>query len=400
AACRRALELNPRLAQGWSTLGVVLQDGGRTGEALDAHQRALSLDPANPAIPRNLGVALRDAGRYEEARDAYRRALALAPSYADAHINYAMLSLALGEYDEGWRSYRYRPARVQAVAAREKLAAGLPAEVGGRTILLLGEQGIGDELFFLRFAPSLKERGARLGCQCDRKIGTLLARTGIFDVVCDHEEARPPAQLEVLVGDLPLAPRRSGPLVAPLRLGALDARVEAMRRRLAGLGPAPYLGLTWRAGTPLSEQRRVRDRSLYKEIPLELLARAVADFPGTILVLQRHPRAQEPGRLQQALGRAVHDVSPANEDLEDMLALLSLVDEYVGVSNTNMHLMAGLGRSARVLVPHPPEWRWMARGDASPWFPGFPVYRQQGGDWADALARLAGDLRRSLASRP
>jgi hypothetical protein len=77
-----------------------------------------------------------------------------------------------------------------------------------------------------------------------------------------------------------------------------------------------------------------------------------------------------------------------------MLALLALVDDYVGVSNTNMHLRAGAGRSARVLVPAPPEWRWMVSGEESPWFPGFRIYRQgTDGDWGEPLARLAGDLR-------
>jgi hypothetical protein len=83
-----------------------------------------------------------------------------------------------------------------------------------------------------------------------------------------------------------------------------------------------------------------------------------------------------------------------NENLEDMVALLAELDEYVGVSNTNMHLMAGLGKTARVLVANPPEWRWMGAGDASPWFPGFRLYRQnQDGAWDGALDRLVTDLR-------
>lgn len=59
-----------------------------------------------------------------------------------------------------------------------------------------------------------------------------------------------------------------------------------------------------------------------------------------------------------------------------------------------MHLRAGVGKTARVLVPWPVEWRWMAAGDASPWFPGFAVYRQgTDGDWDAALDRLKNDLR-------
>jgi hypothetical protein len=97
--------------------------------------------------------------------------------------------------------------------------------------------------------------------------------------------------------------------------------------------------------------------------------------------------------MEQALGARVHDLSDLNDDLEAMLALLEVIDEYVGVSNTNTHLRACAGKTARVLVPAPAEWRWMAAGRYSPWFPGFPVYRQGvDGDWRAALDELARDL--------
>ena len=80
-------------------------------------------------------------------------------------------------------------------------------------------------------------------------------------------------------------------------------------------------------------------------------------------------------------------------DLGEVLALLDLLDEYVAVSNTNAHLDAGLGKVARILVPYPPEWRWMSAGAQSPWFPAFPLYRQPTSrDWSEPLARLRRDL--------
>ncbi len=69
-----------------------------------------------------------------------------------------------------------------------------------------------------------------------------------------------------------------------------------------------------------------------------------------------------------------------------MLALLALVDEYVGVSNANTHLRAGLGGSMQVLVPHPPEWRWGVAAEA--WFPTMRAYRQPAGGWAPVLKAL------------
>jgi hypothetical protein len=89
----------------------------------------------------------------------------------------------------------------------------------------------------------------------------------------------------------------------------------------------------------------------------------------------------------------VHDLGRATDDLRQALGLLAQLDDYVGVSNTNVHLLAGMGRSARVLVTEPPEWRWMLGQEGSVWFPGFSVYRQARSlEWP--LDRLRADLAR------
>ena len=114
---------------------------------------------------------------------------------------------------------------------------------------------------------------------------------------------------------------------------------------------------------------------------------------GTIVVVQRNPAAGEVGEFAAALGRDAHDLTALNDDLEGMLALLDLLDDYVCVSNLNVQLRAARGRASRVLVPQPPEFRWMAEGDESPWFPGTRVYRQTtAGDWDPAFTALASDL--------
>jgi hypothetical protein len=121
--------------------------------------------------------------------------------------------------------------------------------------------------------------------------------------------------------------------------------------------------------------------------------RTIAASPGTLVSIQHAPAPDETDRLSAIAGRKVHDALRANSDREDVLALLALADEYVCVSNACIHLRAGVGKSARVLVPWPPDWRWWAWGAESPWFPGFKLYRQQpDGNWTGALAQLAADL--------
>ena len=126
-----------------------------------------------------------------------------------------------------------------------------------------------------------------------------------------------------------------------------------------------------------------------KQVPIDALGAALRGTRATWIGIQRFPRSGEAEAFGAALGSPVHDFSGANADLEDMLALLSLLDDYVGVSNANTHLRAGLDRPARVLIPFPPEWRWGNEDAHSPWFARTQAYRQSpDGDWSGALRSL------------
>jgi Flp pilus assembly protein TadD len=391
-----AVEARPDNPDFQGNLGIIRYVLGDPAESKRALERAIALAPRLAEPHSNLALALRDLGDFEGALAAARRALELRPDLPAARLNLAMSLLALGRFKEAWPALRWRPdpsfnLRDPAVPNRLPHATSLPDLDRGARVTLHGEQGLGDMLFFLRFAPSLRQRGARLRFWGDARLHTMLLRAGIVDEVLGPSES--PAGVSashlVWVGDLPGMLGAGDECPPPVRLVADATRRNAMAARLAPLGPAPYAAVTWRAGL----ERRGKT-VLAKAIAPELLGGALREVPGTLLSVQRDPQEGEGARFQAASGRVLHDFSALNADLEDMLALMGVVDEYVGVSNTNTHLRAAAGMKARVLVAFPPEWRWLAKGESSPWFPGFPLYRAAaGGRWDDALARLSADLR-------
>ncbi len=189
-------------------------------------------------------------------------------------------------------------------------------------------------------------------------------------------------------GDLPLALGMvcADQIPPVFALPPISALVDEMYARLAAAGPPPYIGVTWRAG-----QRK--HNHLSKIAPIEDIGAALAHCGATLIALQRNPEEGEIDTVAAAAGREVHDFTALNDDLESMLALLGALDDYVCVSNTNVHLMAARGLTCRVLVPFPPEYRWMNAGSESPWFPGTRVYREtRGGGWTGALEELGAEI--------
>ncbi len=424
-AVARALEIDPRLAPAWNLLGIVTQDLGevaaarphflraleldpsftlaqvnlangdqtlgRLDDAEAGYQRALVIDAALPELHYNLAHLFHKTGRERESVPHYRRALELRPDYHLARNNLGHVHFLLGEFDAAWRDYGGRTNRVQHLQAVAQSGRAYtlppPPALRGAHVIALGEQGLGDILFFLRFVPRLLAAGATVEFAGEPRLHTVLARTGLFSRISDAPDPATPG-FAVLAGDLPLLLDTAASAVPPFALVPDPTRLAAASERLARFGPAPYLAVAWRAGIAKIE----RMETLYKEVPLEAFGRALSGTRATIVSVQREPAAGELERLSGAIGRTAHDASQSNEDLEDALAMMARVDDYAGVSSTNVHLRAGAGGAGRVLVPAPPEWRWMASGD-SPWFPQFTTYRQErAAGWQPALDRLARDL--------
>jgi hypothetical protein len=253
-------------------------------------------------------------------------------------------------------------------------------------------------LFFLRFAPALKRRRARLIYRAGSAVASIVSRIGLLDDVLAADDPEPACDFTLSIGDLPhaLGVTSTGDLPPPIALPALASQQSVIANMLAQFGSPPYVGLTWRSG--------IREwNALQKAVPIDVWGRTLAGLPATFLALQRDPDAGEIQALSGTIGAPLHDLSHLNRSLESMLALLHRIDAYVGVSNTNTHLRAGTGKIAHVLVPHPPEWRWMNAGDQSPWFPSFPLYRQgvpdsAGGGWTEAMIGLRRDLDAFLRS--
>ena len=385
---RSSIAANAAIPDFHNNLGLLLRDTRRVDEAIAAFRTALAVDATWFEAHNNLGLALEAAGRWDEAVAAYRDAIVREPRFAAARQNLARALATQGHFAEAWMQYRWRLlAQGLSSVPPDPGQSALPASLEARRFVLRAEQGLGDILFFLRFAPEFARRGAQLAFQGDARLHSMLGRTGLFALGFAAEESPAPPDAMLPLGDLPWLLEANDParLPPPLALTPDAGRLARAKAALEALGPHPCIALTWRGGVA----SRGPARTQLKEIDLETLGAALRGVNATWISVQRLPREGERETLARAIGAPVHDLSAANGDLEEMLAVLSLASDYVGVSNANMHLRAALGGSMQVLIPHPPEWRWGLEGPRSPWFPRATVHRQTPGlDWSAAMHSL------------
>lgn len=335
----------------------------------------------------------------------YQQCMRINPNRLDAAEYSGMARLKLGDARLGFRESTARKVAQRPELLNDWCCPVLTPQHTGTRVLIKRDMGLGDELTYLRYLPWLTQAGMIVDYWCGKKLKPILERMGYFNHVYADNNSPPAGEgydLSFIVNDLPVAVESLGaPEIAPpLPLTPRPELLKKWQAWLTAQGPAPYVGINWKAGVGVQGAGNIFSK-LAKAVDTELFAKALSGVPATFISLQRNVLSDELKQFEQALGADLHDVTALTDDLDDLLALLSLLDENIGVSNTNMHLRASLAKGSRVMVQKPNgDWRWGVEGDQSIWFTQSIVYRQTDtGDWEAPLQVLQQDLQASYGVR-
>lgn len=387
------LQLMPGSPDALMCLGGILHHAGDHAAAAEAYRTVLHHVPDHGGALSNLGNTLRAMGRMEEALAAHDHAVATTPETCPDHavfrFNRATTLLAARKFAEGWREYEWRWRRA---GHRPRFAASpwQGEALEGRTILLHHEQGLGDTLQFVRYAPLVVERGGRVILQVQPSLVRLLgALPGVAQVI--GHDAPPPFDCHCPLMSLPLA---FGATVEEIPaacryLCADPARVAWWRRHLRDrLSPhdGPVVGLAWTGSPNLDswEARLIGQRRSLAGADLV----GLASLPGV-----RFVSLQKDLSPPAIAGLDILDVMVGIGDFADTAALVEALDLVVSVDTSVAHLAAGLGRPIWLMLHFDGCWRWLRDRTDSPWYPTMRLYRQtRPHDWAETVARVRQDL--------
>jgi len=378
---RQAIKLSPSYSDAHNNLGVALREEGRLDEAIAAYRQALKLSPDDVSRLDNLAVALREAGQLDEAQTLWDRAMQLRPDDPELHFNRSLAFLLAGDYGRGWAEYEWRWQSKHSIGLRRhgEIPRWRGEDLAGRTLLLHGEQGYGDALQFIRYAPLVKARGATVVLECERPLMRLLSGAQGVDQVIALGEPLPKVDF---VSPLMSLPGVMGSTLEtiPSARGYLTVPATAAMRWAQPWSDAPALriGLAWQ-GNP----RHLRDQ--FRSIPLAKFA-SVARVPGVRL----YSLQKGPGREQLATaGFPIEDLSEQITDFADSAAVVAKLDLVISCDSVPAHLAGALGRPAWVVLPFSPDWRWLLGRSDSPWYESLRLFRQRKlGDWTGVLAEV------------
>jgi tetratricopeptide (TPR) repeat protein len=398
-----AIAVNPNLAAAYCNRGVVLKDMNQWDAALEDFDRAIELDEKLAEAYCNKGTALAGLGRVEEAVGSFNRAISLKGNYPSAQFGRATTWLLGGDYVRGWAAYESRWQKDSGVGTLERKHFDAPPWLGerpiaGRTILLYGEQGLGDTLQFCRYATLVARLGVRVILEVPASLTGLLASVGgVFQVV-PHGEAPPPFDYHCPLMSLPLAFKTTlADVPAPRRyVHSPQDRVHFWREKIAPVGEKLKVGLVWSGGSRPS-QPEAWPALKRRNIPLEKLQSLRHPDIQFFSLQVAQPAKDELARLVASNwgGPDILDYTDGLTDFSETAGLIDNLDLVIAVDTSIAHLAGALGKPVWILNRFDTCWRWLFEGDSSPWYPSARLYRQRSpGSWESAIERMRLDLHR------
>lgn len=392
---RCALGFAPGDAGVLNNLGVTLQDLGRLDEAAACLRRSIALQPDAAYTYLNLGLTARDAMQVDAAVGAARTAVRLAPAFPEAHTALAVGLLLRGELEEGFAEYEWRARMADFPSPRRSFPS--PAwdgrDISGRTLLIHDEQGVGDTIMLVRYAPLLQARGIRVFVECNSQLVRLLSSMPGIDGVFGRFERLPPHDVHVALASLP---HRLATMLYTIPADGPYLRLEpdlaaAWKRRLASVAGLK-VGMVW-AGNPEFKADRLRSPRLTGFLPM-------LDVPGvTFFGLQKGPGRQDLERCGP-IPASFTDLGPVIGDFADTAAIMANLDLVISSCTAPAHLAGALHRPVWTVLPFAPDWRWLDAGSCTPWYPTMRLFRQdRRDDWRPVMARLRTALAAFVRSR-
>ncbi|MEM8688388.1 MAG: tetratricopeptide repeat protein [Pseudomonadota bacterium] len=404
AIFRYILAENPDYVRALNNLSVVRGCLNDLEEAEALARQAIELEPDNPSYRSNLATTLLDTGRFDEAEEQYRRVLQLTPDDAHTNASLGILLLRTGRFDEAWPFYakRKRPKRFS------YLSAGLRAWQGetlrGKSIVILNEQGLGEEFQVARLYTQLLGECDEVTVVCDPRVRVLLGRSFPALSVVSHDDA---GAISEVVGQADyvsyltnliaqLAPDAKPDTEPRDYLCADPDRVARLRRKYKdAYGGRRLIGFSW--GTSSSFKQSARTISVDQWKPL--LARGDCQF----ISLQYSTSGPVLAEYARNLGVsiAVDETIDAKDDLDGLAAQIAALDQVISIDNTTVHLAAALGQPVWTLIMKYPHWLWGLKGERSSWYPTMQLFRQtHKDDWTSVLQEVETELEALMADLP
>lgn len=398
---RRVLDYDNR-EEVWNNVGYCLGERqANLREAAEWYEKCLDGKDPTAALS-NLAMIYAKLGEHEKAIDHANAALRAKPGWFVPMMNAGLSHLALHNWRQGWEWYDAAlgtPQRPRNSYHEDETPIW---DGNGGTVLIYGEQGLGDQIMFMSMVQEAIEKAEHVILDVEPRLKEVARRSFPRATVVSSNRTKNlvlPEPREITacmaIGSLGrLFRNTTADFPGTPYLKPDPVRVAQWRTGLGMLQGRPNIGICWAGGADNTGEE-VRSCKLDDLIP-------VLQLDANFICLNHKPQAAgeiEDFRRRTGIEIIHYDRVHRTGDYDDTLALIEALDSVVSVTTTVIHAAGSLGKNCHVLVPEFPTWRYGVAGDSMPWYRSVNLYRATNSGWRMPVNLIAGALELPLAKR-
>lgn len=365
--------------------GNRLRGENRPDLALKCYMLAMCQDPNSAAAFNNYGNVMRECGQPRRGIPFLQYAVEADPRNVTAQFNLAVSYLILGDYVRGWPAYeaRWQYEHLAGTEPQHSQPRWRGEDLQGRTILVVGEQGHGDNIQFSRFLLNLHAAGAQVLFQTTAGLIPLFDTSPVIAWIGTYTDTPPKFDYWV--------PIMSIPGILGMTLDNLPAQVQyitaasdkhAAWLRVLGAKKRMRVGFSWSG-------RRDAWLNRHKGMPFETMFELIRNNPDYEWINLQVDATEEESAALAAVGVTLYPGSIMS--FADTAGLIACLDVVISVDTAITHLAAAQGRPTWLMLQwFATDWRWLLDRDSSPWYPTVRIFRQpRMGDWTSVTKKIA-----------
>lgn len=415
---KKAIELMPDNFMFKNNLALKYRSLGKYEESISLIEKAIKLNP-DPQLWINLGGIYGELKELNKAQECFEKAIRLEPNCASAYVDLSFVYHLKGDWKKGFAAYEWRFLYFHQLSYylnsydQKKLWKG-DKSLKNKKILIYGEQGIGDQIQFIRYIKNLKELGAYVIVHCSKPLEILFKRIKeidkvfIRDIVNNIGEEFPEYDYQCSMMSLPY-------LLGVEQISG-DAYLEPATLKFIDSIKKDYsetfnVGIVW-AGSAAHPFDKNRSFSLknFKEIQnlekIKLFSLQLENTKRKYGFIHKNESISSPKSLESAeivdFSEGCEDIKLVDltkmiESVEDTATILAGLDLVICCDTAIAHLAGAMGKPVWVVLPYNPDWRWGINGSSTDWYNSMRIYRKtERNDWSEVFEKIKKDLHETV----
>ena len=390
---KKAISIDINNYNAFFNLGNLFKEINRLDESIENFNVAISINKNHYRAYHNRAVVKRLLFKFDDAIKDFDEALRVNPKYSNSLFFKAITQLKIGDYENGWKNYEHRWEATNFPSPKREFKQPCwngKDELNNKIILIHGEQGLGDNIHFVRYFNLIKSKAKKAILQVDKKLVHLFKECNLNNYIFSNDEKLPEFDIHCPLLSLPF--KFSTTLKSiPFNNKYLFPKKDRIFKWKKSFDNQYFnIGINWQASpNPDLDKGRSFKLKYFNEISIMNKIKLHS--------LQKIYGLNQIKEISKQFKLNIFDNFDEEAPFIDAAAIIENLDLVVTCDTSIAHLSGAIGKKTFLLLQKNSEWRWLQDIEYSPWYNSIKIYRQKTqDDWSTVFDEVKKDIKRMV----